>query len=60
MVHYHRLLHYRSPDIPGGTWQRTAPLEALENLPAAWAEAFPLMELETYKLGKELAEEDNG
>jgi len=49
-----RLTHYRSPDIPGQRWQRTATMDDLAELPARMVDAFPLIENETYLLAQDM------
>ena len=49
-----RLTHYRSPNVPGQRWERTATMDELSRFPARMLDAFELIENETYLLAQDM------
>jgi hypothetical protein len=48
-----RLHHYRSPDVDGRPWQRTATAHDLAALPLRTVQMFRAIDLETHVMGQE-------
>ena len=55
-----RLAHYRSPNVPGQVWQRTIGYADLTELPANILDAWDVMEQETYLLGADIRQDQQG